>query len=378
MGQNKDLEQVLKQALSPENKPDQRLNEAILNQYKEMEQMKKFNVRRIPAAAVIAAIGLSVGTMSVYGAWKFLTPAQVAQQLEEEGIQKAFQGKDAIIINETKECGEKRVTLLGMVTGKNLRKYVENEEVSQSLQDKKTYIVTAIENKDGTKEAMESMESFVVSPLVKGLKPWEFNVFLLNGGAFSIVENGIQYSITECDDIEIFANRGLYLAVTDGAPGADQYSFNEKTGEITRNEAYKGMNLLFDLPIDKSKADEKAAKEYLKELEKKRQGESSEAEASEQEVADLDLNTIKEQGVLQEELTQTILPDEDGNFSYEYSTASGSGVDAGPISVKYMFEKEKEVFYSYYSSGEENSRMCDVLTLNEDGSITLNVYKLTK
>ena len=43
-----------------------------------------------------------------------------------------------------------------------------------------------------------------------------------------------------------------------------------------------------------------------------------------------------------------------------------------------MFEKEKEVFYSYYSSGDENSRMCDVLTLNEDGSITLNVYKLTK
>ena len=64
--------------------------------------------------------------------------------------------------------------------------------------------------------------------------------------------------------MEIFADKGLYLGVSDSTfydPKA--YQYDKATGEILRNEAYDGLNALFQLPIDASKADPAAAANYL-------------------------------------------------------------------------------------------------------------------
>ena len=45
------------------------------------------------------------------------------------------------------------------------------------------------------------------------------------------------------------------------------YNYNVETGEITENPNFDGVNLLFDLPIDVSKADPDAAAEYINKME---------------------------------------------------------------------------------------------------------------
>jgi hypothetical protein len=71
----------------------------------------------------------------------------------------------------------------------------------------------------------------------------------------------------ECDNIELFADRSIYLCVMD-TPfyNVEAYNYDEKTGEITVNENYTGMNLLFNLPLDKAKADPEAASKYLEQF----------------------------------------------------------------------------------------------------------------
>lgn len=274
MKHNKELDQILQEALSPDKEPSEWLNQKILRRAKETNNMNKKLKRRVPAAAFVTAIALSIGSVSVLAAWNYLAPDKVAEIMENEGLMAAFKSKDAVTINESQTCGDLKVTLLGMVSGKNLSKYVNQ------LDENKTYVVTAFENTDGTPMDFEKAD-IIVSPLVKGLKPWQFNVFFLGGGAESakVQEEKVVYRITECDSVEMFADKGVYISVSDGVPSSDAYQFNEKTGEITRNESYKGVNALFNLPIDESKADPKAAEKYLKEMEEETTSDNDTVEA---------------------------------------------------------------------------------------------------
>ena len=66
----RDLDTLLKQALTPTMEPDRRLNQGILRQVKENKTMDMKKVRRIPAAAVAAAIVLGAGSVTAYASWK--------------------------------------------------------------------------------------------------------------------------------------------------------------------------------------------------------------------------------------------------------------------------------------------------------------------
>ena len=80
--------------------------------------------------------------------------------------------------------------------------------------------------------------------------------------------DGVVYRLLECDNVEVFADHELYLCVIGERSFYDRsaYSFDRETGMITRNDAYNGLNALFRLPIDASKADPEKAEAYLKEL----------------------------------------------------------------------------------------------------------------
>ena len=274
---DKNLELLLQQALSPNEETSYWLNQNILKRAKEREHMGKTYKKRIPAAAMMAAAVLTVGSLTAVAAWKYLTPEKVAEEVEDQGLAAAFQGEDAISIQESQEYGPYKITLLGVVSGENLSQYARTDGAGEIRSDR-TYVVTAIENADGsprpaTSEEGYGQEPFFVSPLIKGQNPSFFNAMTMGGGYTEFVQDGIQYRITETDNVEAFADRTLYLAVNSG-PLYDNgaYQFDEATGEITRNEAYDGVNALFHLPLDESKADKEKADAYIKQLEKELNG----------------------------------------------------------------------------------------------------------
>ncbi len=289
-----DLDQLLQQALSPNKTPSHSLNQGILQKAKEMKEMKQKFYQRIPAAALIAVAILSVGSLTVAASLKYLTPDKAAEAIEDVGLAEAFQSKDAIFINESQTSGDYKVTLLGIVSGERLSRYVSSD-TAKELDGSHTYTVTAIENADGTPRPSTSDEAYgqeplFVSPLIQGLNPVWYNIVTMGGGYSEFVEHGVQYRITESDNVEIFADRGLYLAVSDGTfYNSEAYHFDETSGAITPNESYEGLNVLFHLPLDTSNADPDAAAQYIQKIEEELFGEEgTDTDSTDADSADLD------------------------------------------------------------------------------------------
>ena len=393
MKHNLDMDPLLRQALSPKEEPNDQLNRNILWKAKETEEMNKKYFKRIPATAIIAAAVLLVGSVSTVAAWRYLTPEKVAEVLEDEGLIKAFQSKDAILVNESQEYGNYKITLLGVVSGKNLTQYLSADETG-NLREDRTYVVTAIENADGTprpaiSEESYLEESFFVSPLIEGLDPNRYNSVTMNGGYSETVQNGVQYRITEVDNVEIFADRPLYLSVNSGTFYDSQaYQFDAASGKITRNEEYEGINALFALPLDASKADPDAAGAYIQKLEKELFSEGEEGDADVSDGAD-DGSSVLERhnwteeeleknAVLLEDLTQVLQPDAQGNYSYSYEIGEDGVGSSGTLSLDVLFEDGQTGMsdHKFVIGGEEGqAAYIETYTLNEDKTITLKVYQ---
>lgn len=264
-----DLDMLLQQALSPKEEPGDRLNGNILIQAKEREYMGKSRFK-LSAGVAAAAMTLVFSTVGVYAAAKYFSADKVAEAFSDRLLSKAFQTEDAILLNESQEYAGYKITLLGVVSGEGLSEYTEWDEKGQIVTDK-TYIVTAIENTDGTPrpdvfDDAYGEDSFYVSPYIKGLSMVDYNAHTLGGGYSEDVFEGIQYRIMECDNIEIFAGRGLYLGVTGGDfYQAGAFVMDATSGEISRNADYVGVNALFELPIPKELGDEAAVEKYLQE-----------------------------------------------------------------------------------------------------------------
>ena len=263
---DKNIDKILRQALSPTAEPSEELNNKILLRAKENENMKlrKKRIFIITAAAVIACAATAAAAI------RYLAPKEIAQSVSDNSLARAFESKDAVEVNETQEYGGYRVTFLGVISGSGLSDFTASAD-GVELEDR-TYAVTAIEKSDGTPMPSASDDnygevSFLVSPLIKGLNPVQFNAFTMNGGYTDIVKDGILYRLAECDNVEMFADRGAYLCVsTSMTYDINAYNYDEKTGDITRNNNYDGLNALFELPLDKSRADRDEADKYIKEI----------------------------------------------------------------------------------------------------------------
>jgi hypothetical protein len=160
--------------------------------------------------------------------------------------------------------GDYIFTLLALVSGEDITDmpYYSDGEISLD----RIYAVIAIQNADGSPMAV-GRDVFFASPLVNGLKPWEVNAATLGGGYSEAVTDGVLYRLVECDDVTMFADRGLYFAVcTEAFIDNNVFKFNEQTGEISVNPNYGGASAVFDLPIDQSLADPVRAEHYLSDL----------------------------------------------------------------------------------------------------------------
>ena len=92
--------------------------------------------------------------------------------------------------------------------------------------------------------------------------------FLLEGYQ-EFVKDGIMYRVIDMENVEVFADTDIYVGVnSETFYDEDAYIYDENTGDIKANEDYNGVNALFVLPVDESKADSAAAKKYLEEFER--------------------------------------------------------------------------------------------------------------
>lgn len=217
---------------------------------------RKFNFKWvILAAAIICLIGTSV-----YAAVKLLSPKEIAGELGDKTLAEYF-GEGAM--SETKTDGKYKATVLGVTSGEKISDF--KASVWEVYPDR-TYVAVAVEKTDGSEMTYD--DEILVTPFISGLDPQRYNIITMHGGYSAKIIDGILYRIIECDSIEYFADRNLYLGIADTVfPKKGQFDFDESAGNISENKEYSGTNILFELKLDKSKANPEKAQEYLQSLE---------------------------------------------------------------------------------------------------------------
>ena len=389
------MDSLLKSCLHIEQEPDDVLHQKVMQKWKEQSYMKK---RKYYKAAAAAAAVVMVSTLSVGAAVRFFTPKEVASELNGKEMADLFDSEDAVLINETKEGAQYNYTLLGMTEGKNL---LQIDDEGNTLEKDAFYAVVAISNKDGSDLSIEdfwnSENGHFISPLIQGLEPWRYNIASMNGGYSEMEKDGIVYRMINCDKIGYFADRNLYLCISDSSfYETEAYNYDEESGIITRNDNYDGTNLLFNLPIDKSRADAELAEQYLKELENEWNDDSDVDEEDEQGSgisnpdAQADYTLYQETFSQTPEELETVLTNagmtikdkqtaeaEDEAFCFEQALEDG-GANTYVFYKESFKERDGWADSMQYSESDTEAELeFAVVKLNDDGTATCTFYSKT-
>ncbi len=238
----------------------ERTADLLQTRARELEKERtKMTISKTKKIAVLIAACISLLAVSVSAAMLWMTPAQVAEEHNQPLLAEAFKGPDAITINETVESGDFAVTLLGLVSGRNL------DTLNPDLEKDHTYSVLALRRLDGTALTTQDFDfiSYTMTPLVAGCSPTAVNNWTLNAGASGFAKDGLYYYLLDTQSIEMFADRTVYMAFYEGgAPNNSIFTVNDD-GTIAFCEDFEGVHALFMLPLDPSKADPEAARAFV-------------------------------------------------------------------------------------------------------------------
>ncbi|MCC8151870.1 MAG: DUF4179 domain-containing protein [Lachnospiraceae bacterium] len=418
-----DIDRLLTAALAPEETPDSDLNQEILKKAGENPNTggKWFRFANHPtfvknsfrsftrpafaknsfrfvthpafaktsfgsAAAMCAIILLLAvgGITSVAAVRHYLSLSDAAEEFD---ISDIFENEDAVAINETQTCGDYTITLLGMVSGKELTDYID-------VPTDNSYIIVAIEHnanyEDGSNVANWEND-IVVSPYIRGYDPLTYNYFALGGSSSCFMENDVMYEAVETANLECFADTGVYLGVTQYryTERVQAFLFDDETGEITQNPDYDGLNALFELPLDESKADPEKADAIIQWAENQTAETYAEVYLSdiENEEMKMMLAYLETCSMTQEYLEEhaallqrkTLTPDADHviHFSYE---ADGE--------EHYIDREVRSLTQTAYTNGitdlfevldyeydeVQESILIEAVSYNEDGTVTILIY----
>lgn len=210
--------------------------------------------------AVFALI--SVLTTTALAAYNYLSADKIADIVGDKKLAEVFKGSD--VKTQTLSDGNYKATIMGITSGQNISEFKSSQ---WDVVPDRTYVAVAIEKTDAT--PMTYDDELLVTPLIQGLAPWRYNVYTMGGGRSAYIMDGVYYCIVEFDSIEAFADRQIYLAVIGNTfYDKNAYNYDEKTGLISPNKDYDKANILFEVNLDKSKADSKKAEEYIRGLDK--------------------------------------------------------------------------------------------------------------
>lgn len=290
-----DVDVLLKKALCSWEEPPSELIEKVKHQSIEEESvLSKSTIKRSFSTVAVAAIALLFVTTTAFAAWHFLKPSEVAKKFGDQKLSTAFDGETAVTINEAYTSGDYTFTLLAIMSGKDITDH-QTYSNGDILSDR-TYAVVAIAKADGnpmptTMDEEYGNPPFYVSPYIKGLKPWQVNANTMNGGYSETVADGIMYRMVECDEVTMFADKGIYLGINTGAFfNSEAFIYNEGTGELKANPDYDGSSVVFNLPFNKELGDAEKAKQYLDSLWNEDETESNAEESNSSE--DVETNSI--------------------------------------------------------------------------------------
>lgn len=379
------LENILRQALSPAGKPGEDLDVKIITRLKEINTRKTIFKKRAAGVIIAAAITLAMSA-TAFAAWQLLSAGQVAEQLGNKQIAEAFEAKGAVEINKTIGAAGYNITLLGITTGKNLSEF--KGSVLQDINPDRTYAVVSIAKADGGKMPDTSDEAygqvpFFISPLIKGQKPWQVNIASMNGGYGECVIDGVMYRLIECDGVEMFADRGLYLCVsTTRFFDIKAFDYDEKTGKVSPKAEFEGVNVLFDLPLNVKKADHEKAEKYLKQLLEGETSYGSQSDSARSQadsgskagnMGDVELEEELKGGAVIPESVKEVTFDENGMAYYDYKGYSMS------FNVDSYFEKgQKGISKNLFVTEEEGKKSVVQFTMDDKGKITGRVILIQK
>ena len=372
MSDSEKWDRLLRQALASVEEPERELNESLMKRMEERSRMKRVVKKRISAGVLVAVFALAM-SITAFATKQLFSSKEVAEQIGQHVLAEAFESSDAIEINDTAASGGYSFTLHGIVSGAGLTELGDGAE--QQIHPDRTYAVLSIVRQDGTPMPHTSdpeygEEPFFVSPYVKGLKPWQVNIATMSGGYNEIVVDGVMYRLIECDGIEMFADRGVYLGISGGSSfyNSEAIAYDESTGEISVKTGFNGVSLLFDLPLDSTKADPAKAEAYLKQLLRKASKDKAADEAGPVDPAEAELaNYIAEltkkvpDGTLIPESVQEVTYDEEGRINYEYDGWSVK------LSVEMLFS-EGQVGYSDAVQFSEDDTSSKALLFSRNGS----------
>ena len=228
---------------------------AAVRQASEKEQII-MPMNRVKKTALLIAAAVALLAVSVSAAVVWLTPAQVADRVEEPLLAEAFQSEDAIVLDESVTAGDYQITLAGMVSGEDLS--VPTDYNGEIINDR-TYAVFRVARADG--EPLTDYPNLSYSPLVDGYHVSCVNAWTLGTTTQQFIEDGVIYCLFDCRNLEMFADHPVRFAIYEGGvPNTDLFSMAED-GTISLRENVVGA--LFTLPLDESKADPAAAQAFV-------------------------------------------------------------------------------------------------------------------
>ena len=214
------------------------------------------------AAACLVLTLMCGGT--AYAAFHYLSSSQVADYMENDSLKNLFVSSKSVKVNETQEFQDYQVTYLGLATTTDIQKYGLQGDFESNMM----YSVLAVKRTDG--EAMEipsrddqNAIDFYVTPIIKGTDPMRVNAFSMNGSMMKMVKDGVLYILYGQETLEKFADTGVYLAVMDGKGYHEKAYRSRVNGEFTRNPDYKGVNALFEMPLNQNLSNNEEAKRLL-------------------------------------------------------------------------------------------------------------------
>ena len=217
---------------------------------KEKTVMKKPVKILIAAALIIVVISVTAFAIS-----NLLSARDVADHFGESQVADSF-GQQGYEIESVTDNGY-TVSFLGMVKGERFE--------SESIKADCSYYVVSVASEDGSALSIVDGNPLGMSVIIEGYPAWKINTWSLNTSANGMEENGVLYYLYDCENLEIFADKNVYLAVYEGfVPGLDIITMNSD-GTFEFAEGYNGFKAMFRIPLDPSKANPEAANEILKE-----------------------------------------------------------------------------------------------------------------
>ena len=213
-------------------------------------------MNRVKKTSLLVAAAVALLAVTVSAAVLWLTPAQVADRVEEPLLAEAFQGEDAIVLYESLTAGDYQITLAGMVSGEDLS--VPTDYNGEIINDR-TYAVFRVARADG--EPLTDYPNLSYSPLVDGYHVRCVNAWTLGTTTQQFIEDGVIYCLFDCRNLEMFADHPVRFAIYEGGvPNTDLFSMAED-GTISLRESVVGA--LFTLPLDARTADPDAARDFV-------------------------------------------------------------------------------------------------------------------